>query len=238
MELPAVVSQEEWREARTALLKEEKAATALLDRIAERRRALPMVEVVKPYTFKGRDGEVTLADLFDGRRQLIVYHFMWMGDAGCSSCSMVADNMGHPAHLGAADTNLVMVTRAPWPDIDRFQQRMGWSTPWYSSCDSDFNFDFHVTNDPEVAPVEYNYLNQAELEAKGMDYALTGDNPGLSVFLRDGDRIFHTYSAYARGCEALVGTYTYLDLTPLGRQLHITEFPHHDTYDGAAHHCH
>lgn len=238
MELPAVASREDWREARIALLQEEKAATAMLDRIAERRRALPMVEIVKPYTFVGRDGEATLADLFDGRRQLIVYHFMWMGDAGCSSCSMVADNMGHPAHLGATDTSLVMVTRAPWPDIDRFQKRMGWSTPWYSSDGTDFNFDFHVTNDPEVAPIEYNFRNEAELKARGLDYNLSGDNPGVSVFLRDGDRIFHTYSAYARGCETLVGTYTYLDLTPLGRQLYINEFPHHDSYDGAAHHCH
>jgi predicted dithiol-disulfide oxidoreductase (DUF899 family) len=238
VEHPVVVSQEEWRKARTALLQEEKAATAVLDRIAERRRALPMVEVVKPYTFTGRDGEATLADLFHGRRQLIVYHFMWMGDAGCSSCSVVADNMGHASHLAATDTSLVMVTRAPWPDIDRFQRRMGWGTPWYSSHGTDFNYDFHVTNDPEVAPIEYNYMNEAELTARGLDYNLSGDNPGVSVFLRDGDRVLHTYSAYGRGCETLVGTYTYLDLTPLGRQLHISEFSHHDSYDSAADHCH
>ncbi|GAA2048417.1 DUF899 domain-containing protein [Catenulispora yoronensis] len=238
MELPVVASPEEWRKARVELLREEKAATALLDRIAERRRALPMVEVVEPYVFVGRDGEASLLELFEGRRQLIVYHFMWVGDAGCPSCSVVADNMGHPAHLGAAETTLVMVSRAPWADIDRFQQRMGWSTPWYSSQGTGFNYDFHVTSDPEVAPIEYNYMDQAELEAKGFDYFLTGDNHGLSVFLRDGDQVFHTYSTYGRGCETLVGTYSYLDLTPLGRQLHITEFPHHDSYESAAGHCH
>ena len=240
MELPVVASREEWRKARTELLQEEKAATALLDRIAERRRALPMVEVATPYTFVGRGGEVSLLDLFDGQRQLIVYHFMWMGDAGCSSCSMVADNMGHPGHLKATNTSLVMVSRAPWPDIDRFQQRMGWSTPWYSSHGTGFNYDFHVSADAEIAPVEYNYMNAAELEAKGMDFFLSGDNHGLSVFLRDGDRVFHTYSTYGRGCETLVNTYSYLDLTPMGRQLYINEFPYHDTYEDAdgGHHCH
>jgi len=240
VELPVVASREEWRKARTELLQEEKAATALLDRIAERRRALPMVEVATPYTFVGRGGEVSLLDLFDGQRQLIVYHFMWMGDAGCSSCSMVADNMGHPGHLKATNTSLVMVSRAPWPDIDRFQQRMGWSTPWYSSHGTGFNYDFHVSADAEIAPVEYNYMNAAELEAKGMDFFLSGDNHGLSVFLRDGDRVFHTYSTYGRGCETLVNTYSYLDLTPMGRQLYINEFPYHDTYEDAdgGHHCH
>lgn len=237
----AIVSPQEWRAARLELLAEEKASTRAHDEVVARRRALPMVRVDKDYVFTGPSGEVRLADLFEGRRQLIVYHFMWLHDLdeGCPSCSFVADNIGHPAHLHACDTTLALVSRAPYDSIERFQKRMGWSTPWYSSHGSTFNYDFHVSNDEDVAPVEYNYMDRATLEAKGMHYATSADAQGLSVFLREGDDILHTYSTYGRGPEALIGTYHYLDFTPLGRQRYVNEFPHHDKYGSAeAHHHH
>jgi predicted dithiol-disulfide oxidoreductase (DUF899 family) len=137
----------------------------------------------------------------------------------------------HLSHLHAADTTLAVVARGPWPTLDRFRTRMGWSVPVYSSFDSDFNYDFHVTLDESIAPVEYNYRTRSEIEERGETWFLEGEQPGTSVFLRDDDRIFHTYSSYARGGDLLLGTYNYLDLTPLGRQLHVSEFPHHDEYE-------
>ena len=143
----------------------------------------------------------------------------------------MADNIGHLSHLHACDTTLVLVSRAPLASIERFQKRMGWVVPWYSSYGGDFNYDFHVSLDENIAPVEYNYLDEAELEKK-MPFIRSGrDAHGVSVVLRDGDRVFHTYSAYARGVDPLIGTYAYLDLTPLGRQKYVVEFPYHDTYD-------
>jgi predicted dithiol-disulfide oxidoreductase (DUF899 family) len=141
------------------------------------------------------------------------------------------DSIGHLSHLHAADTTLAVVARGPWPTLDRFRTRMGWSVPVYSSFDSDFNYDFHVTLDESIAPVEYNYRTRSEIEERGETWFLEGEQPGTSVFLRDDDRIFHTYSSYARGGDLLLGTYNYLDLTPLGRQLHVSEFPHHDEYE-------
>ena len=130
----------------------------------------------------------------------------------------------------ACDTTLVLVSRAPLASIERFQRRMGWQVPWYSSHGSDFNYDFHVSFDEDAAPLEYNYKDKAALE-RDMRFIRSGrDAPGVSVFLRDGDRVYHTYSAYARGLDPLVGTYHWLDLTPLGRQRYVTEFPYHDSY--------
>lgn len=209
---PEIVSRERWLAARKALLAREKEFTRARDELNAERRRLPMVEIDKAYVFDGPAGRASLLDLFDERRQLIVYHFMlgpdW--DAGCPSCSLLVDNIGHLAHLHARNTSLALVSRAPLARIEAYRKRMDWTFPWYSSYGSDFNYDFHVTIDPSVAPAEYNYAPFEE--------AWTGELPGVSVFLREGTSIFHTYSSYARGGDLLLGTYNYLDLTPLGRQ--------------------
>jgi predicted dithiol-disulfide oxidoreductase (DUF899 family) len=218
--LPEVVSRDEWLAARKALLAKEKALTRQRDAVNAERRRLPMVRVDRQYVFDGADGKASLLDLFAGRRQLVVYHFMFdpAWDEGCPSCSLVADNFGHLAHLHARRTSLAVVSRAPRARFEPYQRRMGWTFPWYSSFGSDFNYDFHVTHDEAVAPVEYNYLGKDALLAKGEPWFTAGESHGLSVFLRDGKGVFHTYSTYARGCDLLVGTFNYLDLTPLGRQ--------------------
>jgi predicted dithiol-disulfide oxidoreductase (DUF899 family) len=243
---PRIVSREQWLVERKKHLAHEKELTKQLDQLRAERRQLPMVKVEKDYVFEGLSGKVRLLDLFEGRRQLIIYHFMfdpgW--NEGCPGCSFIVDNIGHLAHLYARDTSLVLVSRAPLAKIEPFKKRMGWTVPWYSSFGSDFNYDFHVTHDEAVAPVEYNYLNKAELEQKGETHFTQGESHGLSVFLRDSDNIFHTYSVYARGLELLDGTYNFLDLTPFGRQEDWEDSPegwpqtptygwlhHHDRYD-------
>ena len=220
IEYPRVVSRAEWLAARKQLLLKEKEFTRLRDQVNADRRRLPMVKIDKLYEFDGTGGKVRLLDLFEGRRQLIVYHFMFdpTWDEGCPSCSLWIDNLGHLAHLHARDTSLALISRAPLAKIEPFKKRMGWTFPWYSSFGSDFNYDFHVTMDETVAPVEYNYRNKAEHVQKGEAYFTQGESHGLSVFLHDGDGICHTYSTYARGTDLLAGTYNYLDLTPLGRQ--------------------
>jgi predicted dithiol-disulfide oxidoreductase (DUF899 family) len=219
MSLPQVVSREEWLVARKALLVKEKEATRARDALNADRRRLPMVEIDKAYAFEGPDGRASLLDVFEGRRQLIVDHFMFdpSWDDGCPSCSGRVDQYGNLAHLHARDTTMAVVSRAPLAKIEPFKARMGWTFPWYSSYGSDFNYDFHVTLDEAVAPVEYNYRNNAELEQMGFG-DLRGELHGTSAFLRDGDRVFHTYSAYARGTEQVGGTHYYLDMTALGRQ--------------------
>lgn len=244
---PVIASREDWLAARKELLAAEKAATRMLDRLNAQRRALPMVPVDKPYLFDTPDGEATLLGLFEGRRQLIVYHFMFHRDRGegCPGCSFLVDNIGHLAHLHARDTTLALVSRAPLAELQRFQARMGWTLPWYSSWGSDFNHDFHVSQDESVAPVEYNYSSKAEMLAHGEDRYLEGELPGVSVFLRDGERIFHSYSSYARGLDMLLTTNHYLDLTPFGRGEGWDGMPDldgkgmhwvrmHDRYDGEA----
>ena len=241
MDRPQVVSRGEWLVARLELLAKEKEITRARDVVDALRRKLPMVRVDKDYRLTGSAGPVGLAELFEGRRQLIVYHFMFdpSWDEGCSSCSAVADNVGHLAHLHNTDTTLAFVSRAPLPAIEAFRARMGWVVPWYSSHGSDFNYDFHVSNDEAVAPVEYNYKDAATLERDGLAHFASNEGHGASVFLRDGDDVFHTYSTYGRGLEPLLGTYHYLDLTPLGRQRYINEFRHHDRYgDEAGTSCH
>jgi len=245
VEYPRVVSRADWLAARKALLATEKEITRYRDAVNAERRRLPMVRIDKEYIFDGPDGTVRLLDLFERCHQLIVYHFMFdpSWDEGCPNCSFLVDNLGHLAHLHARDTSLALISRAPLTKIERFKKRMGWIVPWYSSFGSDFNYDFHVTLDEAVAPVEYNYRDKPELVHKGETYFTEGESHGLSVFLRDGDRIFHTYSTYARGTDLLVGTYNYLDLTPLGRQENWEEPPgrsnspflawvrHHDRYE-------
>ncbi|HEY3830862.1 MAG TPA: DUF899 domain-containing protein [Acidimicrobiia bacterium] len=224
MSLPDVVTREEWLAARRALLADEKAMTRARDTLSAHRRELPMVLVDDHYRFAGPDGEVTLADLFEGRRQLIVQHFMFdpEWDDGCPSCTAAADEMsdGLRTHLAARDTTFAAISRAPLDKLERWKAKKGWTFPWYSSFGSSFNYDFHVTIDPSVAPVMFNYRNPDELEAHDLGWLGEGssEQPGYSCFLRDGDRVFHTYSTFARGCEALGGSYYFLDMTALGRQ--------------------
>ena len=239
METTQVVSPEQWRAARKELLAREKEATHAKDAVDAARRELPMTEVTKDYTFTGPAGPVSLPGLFDARRQLITYHFMWRHelsgfpgeDQGCPTCSFLVDSIGNLSHLHACDTTLVLVSRAPYASIGRFRKRMGWQLPWYSSAGSDFNYDFHVSFDEARAALEYNYMDQETLQRKAPYIRSGTDGAGVSVFVREGDRVFHTYSAYQRGLDSLLGTYRWLDLTPLGRQRHVTEFPYHDAYD-------
>ena len=212
MSLPKVVSRAEWLEARKELLEREKELTRRRDALNADRRRLPMVEIEKPYVFHGPGGELRLIDLFEGRRQLILYHFMFdpEWEEGCSSCSAGADEVsdGLLEHLHVRDTTLAFASRAPLEKLERWKAKKGWKVPWYSTHGSDFNYDFNVTLDSSVAPPEYNY--------RPID--MEGEMPGTSYFLRDGERVFHTYSTYARGAEMTGGSYYWLDLTALGRQ--------------------
>jgi predicted dithiol-disulfide oxidoreductase (DUF899 family) len=226
MNLPQIVNRDEWLAARRELLTREKAHTREMDAINADRRRLPMVLVDKPYKFDGPDGTVGLLDLFDGSRQLIVQHVMWLADEGraCPSCTADVDEMsdGLFKHLRARNTNFVLVSRGPLDDLQRYQAERGWTVPWYSSAGSDFNYDYHVTLDESVAPVEYNYRSHAEWQAKGSTLVQPGEStelPGLSCFLRDdAGHVYHTYSTYGRGSDQMGGGYTYLDITALGRQ--------------------
>jgi predicted dithiol-disulfide oxidoreductase (DUF899 family) len=232
MKLPKVVSEEEWKAAHEELLAKEKRATRERDALAAERRRQPMVEIGKAYELEGPEGKASLLDMFEGRRQLILYHFMFAPSAeeGCDGCSMVIDNLGHLAHLHARDTSFAIVSRAPLEKIEPFRRRMGWDVPWYSSFETDFNRDFGVS-----------------LEEPQLDAYHEGDDFGLSVFLRDGDRVFRTYFTSRRGVEALGSNWSYLDLTPLGRQEEWEDSPegypqtprygwwrHHDRYEEAA----
>ena len=228
-----VVSAQQWRAAREALLAREKEATRAKDAVDAARRELPVTEVTKDYAFTGPAGPVSLPGLFGGHRQLITYHFMWRHeqsgfpgeDQGCPTCSFLADSIGDLSHLQACDTALVLVSRAPIASIERFRKRMGWAVPWYSSYGSDFNHDFHASLDEGKAPLEYNYKDKETL-ARQAPYIRSGtEGPGVSVFLREGDRVFHTYSAYARGTEPLTDARALLDMTPYGRQQDFEDSP-------------
>ena len=226
MTLPQVVSREEWVAARKELLAKEKELTRARDALNAERRRLPMVKIEKNYVFEGPEGTASLLDLFEGRRQLIVGHFMFdpSWEDGCPSCSAGAAEIsaGLLEHLHSRDTTFVYVSRAPLAKIEAYKARKGWTFPWYSSFGSDFNYDFHVTMDESVTPVEYNYRTKAEHEQVGTSGYVEGEQPfegpGRSCFLRDGETIFHTYSVYARGLEMIGGSYYMLDETALGRQ--------------------
>ena len=196
MTYPQIVSRDEWVAARAELLIKEKEATRARDRLNAERRRLPMVKTEKDYCFEGPEGIVSLRDLFEGRRQLIIYHFMFdpTWDDGCPSCTNLVDNIPFRlARIQAHDTSLILVSRAPLAKLASYKARMSWTIPWFSSYGSDFNYDFGVTDDE-------------------------GEKPGLSVFLRADEQILHSYSTTGRGVDILLGTYNYLDLTPLGRQ--------------------
>jgi predicted dithiol-disulfide oxidoreductase (DUF899 family) len=215
MKANPVVSPKEWLEARQALLAKEKELTRLRDELGEARRALPWVKVAKPYAFDGPTGKRTLDELFEGRSQLVVYHFMFAPeqDAGCPHCSFWADNFERIiVHLNQRDASMVAISRAPQAKLAAYQKRMGWTFQWLSSGATDFNYDFQASFTPE------------ELAAKRAHYNFTMQNPGradregVSVFYKDasGD-IFHTYSAYARGIDVLNAAYHFMDILPKGR---------------------
>lgn len=231
---PKIVSREEWLGARKKLLAREKRLTHERDAIAAERRQLPWVKVEKNYVFDTPGGKQTLADLFDGKSQLIVYHFMFGPDwqEGCPSCSFIMDHTdGALAHLAQRDVSFAAISRAPISKIEAFKKRLGWKFNWVSSYGCDFNYDYHVSFTPEQkaqGKVEYNF----DL----MEFP-SAEAPGISVFYKDKNgTIFHTYSAYARGTEAPLGTYAYLDLVPKGRDEDGLRFTmawlrHHDRYD-------
>ena len=233
----SVVSRERWLAARRTLLAREKELTRLADAVARERRALPWVRIDTRYTFDTPQGPRDLADLFDGRSQLLVQHFMlapgW--EQGCKSCSYMADhNDGANVHLAQRDVTLVAVSRAPLAQIERFRQRMGWRFPWVSSFGTDFNRDFGVSftrEEMSAGAVNYNYTRQPFPHEEA---------PGISVFVRDaaGD-VFHTYSTYGRGVEVMMHAYNLIDLTPHGRDEDALDYPmawvrHHDRYADAA----
>jgi predicted dithiol-disulfide oxidoreductase (DUF899 family) len=230
-----IVSREVWLEARKALLAREKELTRLRDQLNAERRALPWVRVDKAYQFDTAQGRKTLGELFAGRSQLAIYHFMLGPDwsAGCKACSFVADHLDGPLpHLEHHDVTLMAVSRAPLSKIDAYRTRMGWKVPWASSFESDFNFDFHVSfsaEDLAGESVTYNYRDIPPAQAHD-------ELPGFSAFYRDADgQVFHTYSCYARGLEELVGTFMILDRTPLGRneQKAMDFVRRHDEYEEA-----
>lgn len=204
--LPPIVPQQEWQAAQARMLAREKQMTRARDALAAERRRQPAVRIGKDYVFEGPQGKARLVDLFEGRHQLLVYHFMFAPsvhgwpDAGCPGCSMFVDGLCHPSHLHARDTSLALVSLAPLANIERFRRRMGWDRPWYSSEGSEFNRDMGATTDQ-------------------------GEAPGLSVFLRDGNDVFRTYFVSARGLEAVGTVWSLLDLTPYGRQENWEESP-------------
>ena len=218
MSLPQVVSRTEWVEARRRLLDEEKKLTRQRDALNAERRRLPMVRVEKDYVFEGPDGKATLAGLFGGRGQLIVQHVMFGPDwdAACPGCTAGVDEVaeGLLTHLHARDTEFVLVSRAPLDKLQAYAASRGWTVPWYSSLGSDFNYDFQVTLDKSRPQLDYNYRPVPE----ALGDADTTELPGMSCFLRDGEQIYHTYSTYARGTDAVGSSYSFLDLTALGRQ--------------------
>jgi len=229
-----VVSESEWIEARKELLKEEKEFTILRDQLSQQRRDLPWVQVNKEYVFDGPNGKQTLSELFDGRSQLIIYHLMYdpTWDTACPSCSFWADNFNDIiVHLNQRDVTMIAISKAPYGKIDKYKKRMGWDFKWVSSFDTDFNRDYYVS------------FTSEELEKKEGFYNFTIQNPsvselpGVSVFYKDpSGKIFHTYSAYARGIDILNNTYNYLDLVPKGRDEDVYDFPmewvrRHDEYN-------
>ncbi len=210
-----VVSHEEWLNARLELLAAEKEFTRQRDALTRRRMAMPWERVEKPYRFEGPDGARSLADLFDGRSQLIVYHFMFGPDwkEACKSCSFWADNFDRiPIHLAHRDVTLTAVSRAPLAKLNAYQKRMGWSFPWVSSEGSDFNFDYHVSFTPEEVAEGKAYYNYAVRPIGA------SDEQGISVFHKDaGGAVYHTYSCHGRGIDMVNGAYQFLDLVPKGR---------------------
>ena len=245
-------TRKDWLAARLELLEAEKEHTRRGDELARRRQELPWVRIDKPYRFDTDEGSATLPDLFRGRSQLVVYHFMFGPDyqAGCPSCSAIADGFnGSVVHLANHDVTLCAVSRAPLAKLQAYKQRMGWSFPWASSSDSDFNYDFHVTHTREEwqsGAVEYNFRTvdlrlpetgeenpfvAAITSSVGTDWpTYRTEGPGMSAFALDDGVIYHTYSTYERGVDALWGMYPWLDRAPLGRNETVLWWRRHDEY--------
>jgi predicted dithiol-disulfide oxidoreductase (DUF899 family) len=203
MDLPPVVSQDEWQAALDAIRAKEKEQTRARDALAAERRRLPRVHIDKEYVLEGPDGKASLLDLFEGRRQLLLYHFMFgpNQEVGCDGCSMFVDQVGHLAHIHARDTSFALASRAPIAKIEAYRKRMGWTIPWYSWFGGDFGVDFGTSPEtPRVGAYQ------------------DGESFGFSVFIREGDYVFRTYFTTSRGVEALGSVWSFLDLTPLGRQ--------------------
>jgi predicted dithiol-disulfide oxidoreductase (DUF899 family) len=245
-------TREEWLAARLELLEAEKEVTRRSDELAQRRQELPWVPIEKEYRFETDEGEASLRDLFRGRSQLLIYHFMFGPDfeAGCPSCSAIADGFnGSVVHLVNHDVSFYAVSRAPLAKLQAYKQRMGWSFPWASSLGSDFNHDFQVEQTEEEqygGTSEYNFrpadmresletpVDRPWLEPVGVDWpTFTRERPGVSAFALADGVVHHTYSAYARGLDGLWGMYQWLDRAPLGRNESGFWWRHHDNYDGA-----
>ncbi len=231
MQRPTIVSRNEWAAARKRLLVKEKEFNRQRDALSAERRKLPWVRIEKNYVFDGPEGPRTLAELFEGRRQLLLQHFMFAPgwEQGCPSCSFMADHSdGMNVHLVHRDVTFVAISRAPLAEIERFRRRMGWQFKWVSSFGSDFNFDFHVSFTPEEQARDEVYYNYGKQPFESEEL------PGVSVFYKDdAGEVFHTYSTYRRGVEVMMGTYNLLDLTPLGRQEEdgiMRWLRHHDKY--------
>jgi predicted dithiol-disulfide oxidoreductase (DUF899 family) len=224
---PRTASPGEWLAERKKLQTHEKELTKQYDRVNAERRRLPMMKVEKDYVFDAPNGKRSLKDLFDGRRQLIVYHFMFdpAWEKGCPGCTSYANSLGDLAKLYDHDTTFALISRAPLAKLEAYKAQKGWSVPWVSSFGNDFNYDFHVTLDENVAPIEYNYRSLAEMKARKGPNGMEGEEHGVSVFFRLDDEIFHTYSVYARGTEQLTNVYSLLDTTPYGRQQDFEDSP-------------
>lgn len=242
MSLPRVVSREQWLSARKELLAKEKEHTRLRDAVTADRRRLPMVRVEKEYKFEGPGGHVSLADMFEGSRQLIVLHFMFdpSWDAGCPTCAASSDELtpGQLAYLRARNTAFATISRAPFAKLSVYKKQRGWTFPWYSSYGNDFNYDFHVTLDETVAPVMYDYQTKEEILAASspgddglidesanndlVDADVPVEIPGISCFLQDNGKVFHTYSTYAESVERIIDARSYLELTALGGNENLT----------------
>jgi predicted dithiol-disulfide oxidoreductase (DUF899 family) len=219
MTLPDVVTREDWLESRKRLLELEKEDTRRRDALNAERRRLPMVRIEKQYLFAGPDGEAPLSGLFRERSQLVVQHVMFAPDwdAACPGCTAGADEIsdGMLRHLSSRDTAFALVSRAPLDKLRKYQAGRGWTVPWYSSYGGDFNYDFRATLDKDRGQLEYNYRSQPDIIGEGETFA---EMSGVSCFLRDGAEVFHTYSTWARGTDVLGSTYSWLDLTAMGRQ--------------------
>jgi len=247
----AIGTREEWLAARLDLLQAEKELTRKSDELAQRRQELPWVRVDKEYRFDTDQGSSSLADLFRGRSQLLVYHFMFGPDyaAGCPSCSSIADGFnGIAVHLANHDVMLSAVSRAPLPKLVAFKQRMGWEFPWASAHDTDFNADFNIwftEKQQRDGGIEYNYRREGQWQLRGSDGPVaeiaaqsgtdaatyTRERPGVSAFALEDGVVYHTYSAYARGLDSLWGVYQWLDRAPKGRNEQGVWWKHHDRYD-------
>jgi len=233
---PPIVAEDQWLAARKKLLVHEKELTKHYDGVNAERRRLPMVKIEKAYVFDGSSGKRDFKELFDGRRQLIIYHFMFdpAWEKGCPHCTWYIDTLGDLSMLHERDATFALVSRAPLAKLEAYKKERGWDIPWYSSFGTDFNYDFQVTNDPKVRPPQYNYRSKAENEAHNSPNNLLGEEHGLSVFFRLGDDVFHTYSAYARGTEPYGDARALLDATPYGRQEDFEDsppgWPQHPTY--------